>query len=154
MFSGTILDNITLYRPEFSLEQVIATAKLAEAHAFIQALPLGYNTKVGERGESLSGGQRQRIAIARAFLGDPAILILDEATSSLDTESERRFQDNLTRLTQQRTTLIIAHRLSTVRNADCIIVLDRGLIVEQGTHEELVEQQGLYYQLAKQQLSL
>ncbi|MEL6787638.1 MAG: ABC transporter transmembrane domain-containing protein [Cyanobacteria bacterium J06607_15] len=97
LFSGTILDNITLYRPEYTLEQAIATAKLAEAHAFIQAMPLGYNTKVGERGESLSGGQRQRIAIARAFLGDPAILILDEATSSLDTESERRFQDNLLR---------------------------------------------------------
>lgn len=154
LFSGTILENITLYRPEYTLEQVIATAKLAEAHAFIQALPLGYNTKVGERGESLSGGQRQRIAIARAFLGEPPILILDEATSSLDTESERRFQENLNRLTRQRTTFIIAHRLSTVRNADCIIVLDRGLIVEQGTHEELIAQQGLYYQLAKQQLSL
>ena len=154
LFSGTILENITLYRSEYTLEQVIATAKLAEAHAFIQALPLGYNTKVGERGESLSGGQRQRIAIARAFLGKPPILILDEATSSLDTESERRFQENLTRLARQRTTFIIAHRLSTVRNADSIIVLDRGLIVEQGTHEELIAQQGLYYQLAKQQLSL
>ena len=154
LFSGSILENITLYRTEYSLEQVIAAAKLAEAHAFIQALPLGYHTKVGERGESLSGGQRQRIAIARAFLGDPSVLILDEATSSLDTESERRFQDNLSRLTKQRTTLIIAHRLSTVRDADCIVVLDRGLIVEQGTHAELVEQQGLYYQLAKQQLSL
>ena len=154
LFSGTILENITLYRSEFTLEQAIASAKLAEAHAFIQALPLGYNTKVGERGDSLSGGQRQRIAIARAFLGNPPILILDEATSSLDTESERRFQDNLTRLSRQRTTFIIAHRLSTVRNADCIIVLDRGLIVEQGHHEELIAQQGLYYQLAKQQLSL
>ena len=154
LFSGTILENITLYKPEYTLEQVIATAKLAEAHAFIQALPLGYNTKVGERGESLSGGQRQRIAIARAFLGKPPILILDEATSSLDTESERRFQENLTRLSRQRTTFIIAHRLSTVRNVDSIIVLDRGLIVEQGTHEELIAQQGLYYQLAKQQLSL
>ncbi|MEM9508726.1 MAG: peptidase domain-containing ABC transporter [Cyanobacteria bacterium P01_E01_bin.35] len=154
LFSGTILENITLYRTEYTLEQVIATAKLAEAHAFIQSLPLGYNTKVGERGDSLSGGQRQRIAIARAFLGDPPVLILDEATSSLDTESERRFQENLTRMTRQRTTFIIAHRLSTVRNADCIIVLDRGLIVEQGTHEELISQQGLYYQLAKQQLSL
>ncbi len=154
LFSGTILENITLYRAEFSLEQVIETAKLAEAHAFIQALPLGYNTKVGERGSNLSGGQRQRIAIARAFLGEPPILILDEATSSLDTESERRFQENLTRLSRQRTTFIIAHRLSTVRNADCIIVLDRGLIVEQGTHEELISQQGLYYQLARQQLDL
>jgi ATP-binding cassette subfamily B protein len=154
LFSGTILENITLYRAEFSLEQVIETAKLAEAHTFIQALPLGYNTKVGERGSNLSGGQRQRIAIARAFLGEPPILILDEATSSLDTESERRFQENLTRLSRQRTTFIIAHRLSTVRNADCIIVLDRGLIVEQGTHEKLISQQGLYYQLARQQLDL
>ena len=154
LFSGTILENITLYRPEFTLEEVIATAKVAEAHAFIQALPLGYNTKVGERGDNLSGGQRQRIAIARAFLGKPPILVLDEATSSLDTESERRFQENMTRLTRQRTTLIIAHRLSTVRSADCIIVLDRGIIAEQGTHEELIAQNGLYYQLAKQQLSL
>ena len=154
LFSGTILENITLYRSEFTLEQAIASAKLAEAHAFIQALPLGYNTKVGERGDSLSGGQRQRIAIARAFLGNPPILVLDEATSSLDTESERRFQDNLTRLSRQRTTFIIAHRLSTVRNADSIIVLDRGLIVEQGHHEELIAQRGLYYQLAKQQLSM
>ena len=149
------MENITLYRSEFTLEEAIASAKLAEAHAFIQSLPLGYNTKVGERGDSLSGGQRQRIAIARAFLGDPPILILDEATSSLDTESERRFQDNLTRLTRQRTTFIIAHRLSTVRNADCIVVLDRGLIVEQGTHDELISKEdGLYYQLAKQQLNL
>ncbi|MGB5710351.1 MAG: peptidase domain-containing ABC transporter, partial [Waterburya sp.] len=152
LFSGTILENITLHRPEFTLEEAIASAKLAEAHAFIQSLPLGYNTKVGERGDSLSGGQRQRIAIARAFLGDPPILILDEATSSLDTESERRFQENLSRLSRQRTTLIIAHRLSTVRNADSIVVLDRGFIVEQGTHEELISEQGLYYQLAKQQL--
>lgn len=154
LFSGTILENITLYRAEFTLDEAIASAKLAEAHAFIQSLPLGYNTKVGERGDSLSGGQRQRIAIARAFLGDPPILILDEATSSLDTESERRFQENLARLSRQRTTFIIAHRLSTVRNADCIVVLDRGLIVEKGTHEELIAQQGLYYQLAKQQIDL
>ena len=154
LFSGTILENVTLYRPEFTLEQAIASAKLAEAHAFIQSLPLGYNTKVGERGDSLSGGQRQRIAIARAFLGDPPILVLDEATSSLDTESERRFQDNLARLSRQRTTLIIAHRLSTVRNADSIIVLDKGLIVEQGNHEQLIAQRGLYYQLAKQQLNM
>ena len=154
LFSGTILENITLYRPDFSLEQVIATAKVAEAHAFIQALPLGYSTKVGERGDNLSGGQRQRIAIARSFLGNPPILILDEATSSLDTESERRFQENLTRLSRQRTTIIIAHRLSTVMNADCIVVLDRGLIVEQGNHEELVAKKGLYHQLAQQQLNM
>ncbi|NJK48468.1 peptidase domain-containing ABC transporter, partial [Candidatus Gracilibacteria bacterium] len=154
LFSGNIVDNITLYRPEYTLEEVIDVAKLAEAHAFIQSMPLGYNTKVGERGANLSGGQRQRIAIARALLGQPRILILDEATSSLDTESERRFQQNLARLSRDRTTFIIAHRLSTVRNADCILVLERGSIVEQGIHEDLMQQEGLYYHLAQQQLNL
>ncbi|MFQ3637016.1 MAG: ABC transporter transmembrane domain-containing protein, partial [Cyanobacteriota bacterium] len=154
LFSGTILENITLYRSEYSIEQVIEVAKLAEAHAFIQALPLGYNTPVGERGSTLSGGQRQRIAIARALLGEPRILILDEATSSLDTESERRFQRNLMQISRDRTTLIIAHRLSTVRNADCILVLDRGILVEQGNHDTLIAQQGLYCHLAQQQLEL
>ncbi|MDJ0599837.1 MAG: peptidase domain-containing ABC transporter [Crocosphaera sp.] len=154
LFSGTISENITLYRPEFTLEQVVKAAKLAEAHAFIQSMPLGYNTKVGERGMNLSGGQRQRIAIARALLGKPPILILDEATSSLDTESERRFQDNLNRLSRDRTTFIIAHRLSTVRNADCILVLDKGILVEKGTHEELMTRQGIYAHLAQQQLNL
>ena len=154
LFSGTILENITLYRPEFSLEQAIEVAKLAEAHAFIQTLPLGYNTKVGERGCTLSGGQRQRIAIARAILGDPRILILDEATSSLDTESERRFQQNLARISRDRTTFIIAHRLSTVRHADYILVLDKGVVAERGTHDELIADRGLYYHLAQQQLDL
>jgi ATP-binding cassette subfamily B protein len=154
LFSGTILDNISLYCSEFRLEQVVEAAKLAEAHAFIQSMPLGYNTKVGERGANLSGGQRQRIAIARALLGEPRIIILDEATSSLDTESEQRFQKNLERLSRDRTTFIIAHRLSTVRNADSILVLDRGLLVESGKHEELMAQQGLYYHLAQQQLNL
>lgn len=154
LFSGTILENITLYRSEFTLEQVIEVAKLAEAHAFIQAMPLGYNTKVGERGTNLSGGQRQRIAIARALLGNPQILILDEATSSLDAEAERRFQGNLERVSRERTTFIIAHRLSTVSNADSILVLDRGLLVERGTHQDLMAQQGLYYNLAHQQLNL
>ncbi|MFM1843671.1 MAG: transporter ATP-binding protein [Cyanobacteriota bacterium] len=154
LFSGTILENITLYRPEFSLDQAIEAAKLAESHAFIQAMPLGYNTKVGERGANLSGGQRQRLAIARALIGTPRILVLDEATSSLDAESERRFQENLTRLSRDRTTFIIAHRLSTVRNADCILVLDQGVLVERGTHGELMGQQGLYCHLAQQQLDL
>jgi ATP-binding cassette subfamily B protein len=154
LFSGTILENITLYRPGFTLKDAIEVAQLAEAHPFIQAMPLGYNTKVGERGSNLSGGQRQRIAIARALLGEAPILILDEATSSLDTESERRFQQNLTRLSRDRTTFIIAHRLSTVRNADCILVLDRGILAEKGTHAELMELQGIYYHLAQQQLDL
>lgn len=154
LFSGTILDNITLYRPEYSLEQVVEVAKLAEAHLFIQNLPLGYNTKAGERGATLSGGQRQRIAIARALLSNPRILILDEATSSLDTESEQRFQKNLKHISRDRTTFIIAHRLSTVRHADCILVLDRGVVVEQGTHEQLIEKHGLYAQLAQQQLDI
>ncbi|MEO1392581.1 MAG: ABC transporter transmembrane domain-containing protein [Cyanobacteria bacterium J06634_5] len=154
LFSGTILENITLYREDIALEEVITAAKLAEAHGFIQAFPLGYQTKVGERGATLSGGQRQRVAIARALLGKPHILILDEATSSLDTESERQFQQNLERITTRCTSFIIAHRLSTVRNADCILVLDRGVVVERGTHSQLIEQAGLYQSLAQQQLDL
>lgn len=154
LFSGTILENITLYSDDFTLEQVVEVAKLAEAHHFIQDLPLGYNTKVGERGANLSGGQRQRISIARALLGDPRILILDEATSALDTESERRFQQNLARISRDRTSFIIAHRLSTVRNADCILVLDRGILAEQGSHDELMAVRGIYYHLAQQQLDL
>jgi ATP-binding cassette subfamily B protein len=154
LFSGTILENITLFRSEFTLEDAIRVAKLAEAHSFIQDLPLGYNTKVGERGTNLSGGQRQRIAIARALLGDPRVLILDEATSSLDTESERRFQENLSRIARDRTVCIIAHRLSTVRHADHILVLDRGILTEQGTHDQLIAQGGIYYHLAQQQLNL
>lgn len=154
LFSGTILENITLFRSEFTLEQAVAVAKLAEAHVFIQSLALGYHTKVGEQGSNLSGGQRQRIAIARALLGEPRILLLDEATSSLDTESERRFQHNLAQISRDRTTLIIAHRLSTVRNADRILVLDHGVLVEQGTHAELMAAEGLYHHLAQQQLDL
>jgi len=159
LFSGTILENITLYKnglgaDSASLEEAIDVAKLAEAHAFIQDMPLGYQTPVGERGTSLSGGQRQRIAIARALLGDPRILILDEATSSLDTESERRFQQNLARISRDRTVFVIAHRLSTVRNADRILVLDKGILAEQGNHDELMVERGLYYHLAQQQLDL
>jgi ATP-binding cassette subfamily B protein len=161
LFSATIFDNITLYNSEYTLEQVIASAKLAEAHAFIQALPLGYNTQVGERGMMLSGGQRQRIAIARALIRNPRILILDEATSSLDAESESRFQQNLARLSRvsvvapnTSTIFIIAHRLSTVRDADCILVLDQGIVVERGTHHELMAVKGLYRHFAQQQLHL
>jgi ABC-type bacteriocin/lantibiotic exporter with double-glycine peptidase domain len=169
LFSGTILENITLYKnletpashgeegtfgDSASLEEAIEVAKLAEAHAFIQDMPLGYQTPVGERGTSLSGGQRQRIAIARALLGDPRVLILDEATSSLDTESERRFQQNLARISRDRTVFVIAHRLSTVRNADRILVLDKGILAEQGNHDQLMAERGLYYHLAQQQLDL
>lgn len=154
LFSGTILENITLYRSEFTLEQVTEVSKLAEAHAFIQSLPLGYSTQVGERGSTLSGGQRQRIAIARALLAKPRILILDEATSSLDTDSERRFQQNLDRISSDRTTFIIAHRLSTVRNADCIVVLDQGILSETGNHAQLMALKGIYYHLVGQQLEL
>jgi ATP-binding cassette, subfamily B, bacterial HlyB/CyaB len=150
LFSGTVLENITLYREDIPLEAAIRAAKLAEAHGFIQSFPMGYSTKVGERGATLSGGQRQRIAIARALLGNPHILILDEATSSLDTESERQLQQNLERISADCTTFIIAHRLSTVRHADRIIVLDRGVIVEQGTHTELIAQGGLYRSLTQQ----
>jgi ATP-binding cassette, subfamily B, bacterial HlyB/CyaB len=159
LFSGTVLENITLYRSEYSLEQAVEVAKLAEAHSFIQNLPMGYNTKVGERGVCLSAGQRQRIAIARALLGNPRILILDEATSALDTESESRFQVNLAQISgkssrQARTVFVIAHRLSTIRHADNILVIDRGRLVEQGTHPKLIAARGLYYHLAQQQLDL
>ena len=153
LFSGTVAENIQLYRSDYTVDHIIGAAKLAEAHSFIQELPLGYQTKVGERGANLSGGQRQRVAIARALLGNPALLILDEATSALDTESERRFQQNLERISRDCTTFIIAHRLSTVQRADLILVLDRGLLVEQGNHSELMEKHGLYFHLAQQQLA-
>jgi ATP-binding cassette subfamily B protein len=154
LFSGSIIDNITLFRPEFTLEKVIEASKLAEAHGFIENLPFGYNTQVGERGATLSGGQRQRIAIARALLNRPRMLILDEATSSLDTESERRFQRNLGLISRDRTTFIIAHRLSTICSADSILVLDQGVLVEQGSHETLLAARGLYYYLAQEQINL
>ena len=152
LFSGTIRENIAFGDPDAPLEQVVGAAMLAGAHEFISELPLGYETKIGERGQSLSGGQRQRIAIARALFIKPRILIFDEATSALDTESERAIQRNLDQILKDRTTLIIAHRLSTVRNADLIIVMDRGAIVEVGTHYSLIEQKGMYYYLNSQQL--
>ncbi len=151
LFSGTVRENIAYARPDASLEAVEAASRAAHAHEFVERLPLGYETLVGERGIKLSGGQRQRIALARAILKDPQVLILDEATSSLDTESERLIEDALERLLQNRTTLIIAHRLSTVRRADRLVVLAHGKIVEQGTHTALLATGGLYARLYQQQ---
>ena len=133
LFSGTVRENIAYARPGRLGGGVEAAARAAHAHEFVERLPQGYDTLVGERGVKLSGGQRQRVAIARAILKDPAVLILDEATSNLDTESERLIEDALGKLLVGRTTLIIAHRLSTVRRADRLVVLDRGRIVEEGT---------------------
>ena len=153
LFGGTIRENISIAHPDASLEEIIEAASLAGAHEFIQDLPMGYETEIGEGGGMLSGGQRQRLTIARALLGNPQLLIFDEATSNLDAESERIIQNNLKTILKGRTSLIIAHRLSTVRNADMILVLDRGVIVESGTHEELITQKGHYYYLNEQQLA-
>jgi len=151
LFRGTVRDNIAYARPEASPAEVEAAARAANAHDFIAALPQDYDTLIGEDGATLSGGQRQRLAIARAILLDPPILILDEATSALDSESEALFQEALERAMRGRTTITIAHRLSTVRKADRIIVLDDGRIVEEGTHEELLRRNRLYARLARLQ---
>jgi ABC-type multidrug transport system fused ATPase/permease subunit len=127
---------------------------VANAHEFIERLPLGYETRVGESGLAISGGQRQRIAIARAVFHQPPVLIMDEATSSLDTESERAVKENIDRLLDGRTSFVIAHRLSTVRDADLILVLEKGRLVEQGSHDDLMKRQGLYFYLVSQQLGL
>jgi HlyB family type I secretion system ABC transporter len=154
LFSGKIGENIAVTHPDADISQIIQVATLAGAHSFIQELPMGYDSQIGEGGGLLSGGQRQRIAIARALMGKPRLLIFDEATSALDTESESIIQNNLSAIRRDRTTLVIAHRLSTVRQADLILVLDRGAIIEQGSHEELMKQKGLYYYLNQQQLGV
>ncbi|BAZ40656.1 cyclic nucleotide-regulated ABC bacteriocin/lantibiotic exporter [Calothrix sp. NIES-4101] len=153
LFGSTIRENIAIAHPEATLDEIIQAAQLAGADEFIQQLPLGYDTQIGEGGGMLSGGQRQRLAIARALLGNPRLLLFDEATSHLDTESERIIQNNLKTILKGRTSIIIAHRLSTVRNADLILVLDRGVLVESGTHDELIAKQGHYYYLNQQQLA-
>jgi subfamily B ATP-binding cassette protein HlyB/CyaB len=151
LFNRSVRDNIALADPAIPMERVIAAATLAGAHDFILELPEGYDTIVGERGSSLSGGQRQRIAIARALISDPHILIFDEATSSLDYESERIIQQNMQQIAKGRTVFIIAHRLSTVRGTDRIITIDRGRLTEDGKHEELIRTGGRYATLYRLQ---
>ena len=147
LIHGTVAENITYGSFDASQAQIIQAAKLAEAHSFIEQLPQGYNTVVGERGQKLSGGQRQRIAIARAILKDPPILVLDEATSAVDNETEAAIQKSLSAITKGRTTIAIAHRLSTIRHADCIYVMQQGQIVEQGSHSELLASDDVYAKL-------
>ncbi|MDF5733775.1 MAG: peptidase domain-containing ABC transporter, partial [Rhizonema sp. PD38] len=153
LFGGTIRENISIAHPEATLEEIIKAARAAGADEFIRRLPMGYETQIGEGGGMLSGGQRQRLAIARAILGNPRLLIFDEATSHLDAESERIIQNNLKTILKGRTSLIIAHRLSTIRNADLILVLDQGVLIESGTHEELIAKKGHYYYLNQQQFA-
>ncbi|NIP79241.1 MAG: ATP-binding cassette domain-containing protein, partial [Gemmatimonadetes bacterium] len=153
LFHDTVRANIAYGRPGARQEEIEEAARAANAHGFIVELPDGYDTVLGERGTRLSGGQRQRIAIARALLRDAPILILDEATSALDTESEALVQDAIERLMEDRTVLVIAHRLSTVRKADRIVVMKDGAIVDQGTHDALLERDGLYRRLYRLQFA-
>ena len=147
LFTGTVKDNIRFGKLDATDEEIVAAAKLANAHGFIKRLPKGYDTMLVGDGANLSQGQRQLLAIARAAIADPPVLILDEATSSIDTRTERIVQDGMDKLMAGRTTFVIAHRLSTVRNSDCIMVLEQGRIIERGTHDQLIEEQGKYYQL-------
>jgi subfamily B ATP-binding cassette protein MsbA len=151
LFNDTIANNIKLGKPDATDEEVMAAAKVANAHYFITQKELGYETNIGDRGNKLSGGERQRLTIARALLKNPPILILDEATSSLDTESERLVQDAINNMMQNRTSIVIAHRLSTIRHADEIIVLQKGKIVERGNHERLITENGFYRKLVEMQ---
>jgi subfamily B ATP-binding cassette protein MsbA len=151
LFNDTIAANIALGKPDATLEQIQQAARIANAHDFIMRKENGYQTNVGERGSKLSGGEKQRLTIARAVLKNPPILILDEATSSLDTESERLVQDAINNLMKDRTSVVIAHRLSTVRHADEIIVLQKGEIMERGKHEELIAREGIYKRLVEMQ---
>jgi ATP-binding cassette subfamily B protein len=151
LFFGTIAENIAYGKPEATREEIVAAARAAHAHEFILRLPQGYDSLVGERGQGLSGGERQRVSIARALLIDPRILILDEATASVDTETEREIQKALDNLVRGRTTIAIAHRLSTLRKADRLVVLDKGVKVEEGTHDQLMAGRGAYWRLYQAQ---
>ena len=151
LFNGSVRDNIAIANSQASIEDIVRVARIAGAEEFIEKLPKGYDTFVGERGGMLSGGQRQRIAIARALLNDPKVLIFDEATSALDYESERIIMNNLDEMASGRTMIMIAHRLSTVRRCDIIFVMERGSIVEQGSHDELMLGKGYYHSLYSQQ---
>jgi ATP-binding cassette subfamily B protein len=151
LFAGTIYDNVAYGKTGATAEEVIAACKAANAHDFIMQTADGYNTLLGEGGHTISGGERQRLSIARAIIKNPDVLILDEATSSLDVETESAIQESLNNLTKGRTTVAIAHRLSTLRSADRLIVLDKGKVAEAGTHVELLKQKGIYYKLVMAQ---
>jgi ATP-binding cassette subfamily B protein len=151
LFDGTVQENIALTNPDATVEEIVSAARAAAAHEFIMTLPNGYNTRVGERGASLSGGQRQRVAIARSVLQRPQILILDEATSALDYNTERQVCLNLKEAFKDRTVFFITHRLASIKSADIIVMMDKGTVAEEGTHEELMARKGLYYTLYKQQ---
>jgi subfamily B ATP-binding cassette protein MsbA len=151
LFNDTIANNISLGKPGASEDEIMQAAKVANSHNFITQKEIGYTTNIGDRGSKLSGGERQRLTIARAVIKNPPILILDEATSSLDTESERLVQDAINNMMQNRTSIVIAHRLSTIRHANEIIVLQKGKIVERGTHDQLLSQNGFYKKLVEMQ---
>lgn len=154
LFSNTIEDNIAFGNPLANETYVQQMAQIADAHEFISRMPEGYETIVGERGVGLSGGQKQRISLARALTKDPSILILDDTTSAVDMETEFKIQRELTQLTTEKTTFIIAHRISSVREADLILMMEKGQVIEQGTHKELLEQRGRYYEVYQKQLGI
>ena len=151
LFNDTVYNNIAMGKENATREEIIEAAKIANAHQFIESLPEGYDTNIGDDGNKLSGGQKQRVSIARAVLKNPPIMILDEATSALDTESEKYVQDALEKMMENRTSLIIAHRLSTIQKADHIVVMEKGDIIEQGSHQELMEKNGTYRKLVELQ---